>query len=73
MARKLRVQYLGLIYHLMSRGDHQEAIFGHDLERQRGRSRIIASLGPAPASAYSHQNACFCATFAVLQTAAPLL
>jgi putative transposase len=28
MARKLRVQYPGAIYHVMSRGDHLEAIFG---------------------------------------------
>jgi REP element-mobilizing transposase RayT len=27
MARKLRVQYPGAIYHVMSRGDHQEVIF----------------------------------------------
>ena len=27
MARKLRVQYPGAIYHVMSRGDHLEAIY----------------------------------------------
>jgi putative transposase len=27
MARKLRVQYPGAIYHVMNRGDHSEAIF----------------------------------------------
>ena len=27
MARKLRLQYEGAIYHVMNRGDHQEAIF----------------------------------------------
>jgi REP element-mobilizing transposase RayT len=34
MARKLRLQYEGAIYHLMSRGDHQENIFRnkHDYE-----------------------------------------
>jgi putative transposase len=33
MARKLRVQYPGAIYHLMNRGDHREAIFCDDLDR----------------------------------------
>src|SRR6266481_5018215 len=34
MARKLRVQYPGAIYHLMNRGDHSESIFRgrHDPE-----------------------------------------
>lgn len=27
MARKLRVQYPGAIYHVMNRGDHLEVIF----------------------------------------------
>ena len=27
MARKLRIQYPGAIYHVMKRGDHREAIF----------------------------------------------
>jgi len=27
MARKLRLQFEGAIYHLMNRGDHQEPIF----------------------------------------------
>ncbi len=30
MARKLRLQYPGAIYHLMRRGDHREAIFRGD-------------------------------------------
>src|SRR5260221_5924091 len=34
MARKLRVQYPGAIYHAMNRGDHSEAVFrdAHDTE-----------------------------------------
>ncbi len=34
MARRLRVQYPGAIYHVMNRGDHSECIFrdGHDPE-----------------------------------------
>lgn len=34
MARKLRKQYLGAIYHVMTRGDHQEGIFGDDDDRK---------------------------------------
>jgi hypothetical protein len=35
MARKLRIQYPGAIYHVMSRGDRREAIFEDDEDRQR--------------------------------------
>ena len=34
MARKLRIQYPGAIYHVMNRGDHQEVIFCDDDDRQ---------------------------------------
>lgn len=34
MARKLRIQYPGAIYHVMNRGDHQERIFCHDEDRE---------------------------------------
>jgi putative transposase len=43
MARKLRVQYPGAIYHVMSRGDHREPIFRDD----RDRERFLATLGEA--------------------------
>jgi hypothetical protein len=33
MARQLRIQYQGAIYHLMSRGDRREAIFYDDAMR----------------------------------------
>jgi REP element-mobilizing transposase RayT len=33
MARKVRVQYPGAIYHAMNRGDHKEAIFSDDDDR----------------------------------------
>jgi putative transposase len=33
MARKLRVEYQGAIYHVMNRGDHREAIFRDDQDR----------------------------------------
>ena len=35
MARKLRVQYAGAIYHVMNRGDRREAIFRDDADRRR--------------------------------------
>src|SRR6185503_4260780 len=35
MARKLRIQYPGAIYHVMNRGDRREAIFCDDLDRKR--------------------------------------
>ncbi len=33
MARKLRIQFPGAIYHVMNRGDHREEIFQDDLDR----------------------------------------
>ncbi len=33
MARKLRVEYPGALYHVMNRGDHREAIFRDDNDR----------------------------------------
>jgi putative transposase len=41
MARKLRIQYPGAIYHVMSRGDRREAIFKDDSDRER----FLATLG----------------------------
>src|SRR5438034_11457317 len=35
MARKLRVEYPGAIYHVMNRGDHREPIFRDDKDRLR--------------------------------------
>jgi REP element-mobilizing transposase RayT len=35
VARKLRIQYPGAIYHVMNRGDRREAIFADDADRQR--------------------------------------
>jgi REP element-mobilizing transposase RayT len=34
MPRKLRIEYTGAIYHLMSRGDRREAIYRNDVDRQ---------------------------------------
>ncbi len=44
MARKLRRQYTGAIYHVMNRGDRREAIFRADPDRQR----FLEPLGEAP-------------------------
>src|SRR5262245_61974138 len=35
MARKLRVEYPGAIYHVLSRGDRRESIFEDNSDRQR--------------------------------------
>ena len=35
MARKLRVEYPGAIYHVMNRGDRREEIFKDDADRER--------------------------------------
>src|SRR2546427_707368 len=43
MARKLRVEYEGAIYHLMNRGDRREPIFGDDVDREL----FLETLGQA--------------------------
>lgn len=43
MARKLRVQYPGAIYHVMNRGDRRELIFNDDKDREC----FLATLGEA--------------------------
>ena len=43
MARKLRVEYPGAIYHVMNRGDRREPIFKDD----RDRENFLATLGEA--------------------------
>jgi putative transposase len=35
MARPIRIEYSGALYHVMNRGDHHEAIFRDDHDRQR--------------------------------------
>jgi len=35
MARKLRVEYAGALYHVMNRGDRREEIFQDDADRER--------------------------------------
>src|SRR6266446_4000737 len=43
MARKLRIQYEGAIYHVMNRGDHREDIFRNDKDREL----FLETLGEA--------------------------
>jgi putative transposase len=43
MARQLRLEYAGAIYHVMSRGDRQEEIFWDDEDRRR----FLKTLGEA--------------------------
>ena len=35
LARKLRIQYAGAVYHVMNRGDRREAIFHDDQDWRR--------------------------------------
>jgi hypothetical protein len=46
MARKLRVEYLGAIYHVMNRGDRREPIFQDDLDRQKFLCKGSVLNGP---------------------------
>ena len=41
MARQLRIEYPGAIYHVMNRGDRREPIFNDDFDRKR----FVATLG----------------------------
>ena len=43
MARKLRVEYPGAVYHVMSRGDRREPIFHDDSDHEQ----FLATLGEA--------------------------
>ena len=45
MARKLRVEYPGAVYHVMNRGDRRKPIFKDDADRQR----FVATLAEAGA------------------------
>ena len=47
MARKLRVQYPGAIYHVMNRGDRREPVFKDDADHVR----FLETLGEACAKA----------------------
>ncbi len=40
MARRVRVQYPGAVYHVMNRGDHQERIFQDDDDRRQFLSTL---------------------------------
>jgi len=43
MARKVRMQYPGAIYHVMNRGDRREAIFQDDEDRERRLQTLAAA------------------------------
>ena len=54
MARKLRVEYPGAIYHVLNRGDRREPIFQDDTDRQR----FVETLGEACAKTGWQVHAC---------------
>lgn len=45
VARKLRIEYPGAVYHIINRGDRREAIFQDDTDRHR----FLQTLRPDPA------------------------
>ena len=45
MARKLRVEYAGAVYHVMNRGDRREPIFHDDEDRQEFLSTLGETCG----------------------------
>jgi len=45
VARKLRVQYPGALYHVMNRGDRREDIFRDDADRQRFLDTLSEACG----------------------------
>ena len=55
MARPLRIEFAGAIYHVTSRGDRKEPIFEDDLDRQNLLEVVAQSLGR-----YDAQMLAFC-------------
>jgi len=47
MARKLRIQYAGAIYHVMNRGDRREAIFRDDQDYEKFLGTLEETCGKA--------------------------
>jgi REP element-mobilizing transposase RayT len=45
MARKLRIQYAGAVYHVMNRGDRREEIFRDDQDRRRFLEALAEACG----------------------------
>ena len=45
MARRLRIQYAGAVYHVMSRGDRREAIFYDEEDRERFMGTLAERCG----------------------------
>ena len=54
MARKLRVEYPGAIYHVMNRGDRREEIFKDDKDRER----FLETLGEVSVKTRWQVHAC---------------
>src|SRR5947207_14198955 len=54
MARKLRIQYEGAIYHVMSRGNGKAAVFHNDVDRRS----FVQTLAEACSKTYWQVHAC---------------
>jgi hypothetical protein len=64
MARKLRIQYPGAIYHIMSRGDRREPIFKDDADRERFLAKLTVmgktnEYGVLRADTHNRERDCF--------------
>jgi hypothetical protein len=53
MARKLRVEYAGAVYHVMNRGDRREDIFRDDPDREVFLA-TLRRLAGRPAGKFMH-------------------
>jgi hypothetical protein len=58
MSRKLRIEYPGAMYHVMSRGDQREDIFRDDQDRQRFDRTDGSPLNPNKKQAVKSPPGC---------------
>ena len=54
MPRKVRLEYIGAIYHVMSRGDRRESIFSDDKDRERFVETLGETCARSGAVIYSY-------------------
>ena len=54
MARQIRIEYAGAVYHVMARGNHGRPIFADDLDR----NAWLNTLGQASGWEWERNRAC---------------
>jgi hypothetical protein len=57
MPRKARVEFAGAAYHLLDRGDRQEAIFRADTDREMFLDALGQLCARSPSNVYSARQA----------------